>query len=342
MKAGGLRRWLRFSLIGGLALFLYLAIEQGVTELAQALKGAGWGLALVAALHLAPMAADTLGWQRLVPAKARLPFATMLWARWIGESINALLPVAQVGGDLVKVRLLGQRGMPGEIASASVVVELTLAVFTQILFTLLGLTLLVLHLGGGHIAQTLLTGTGVLGVLLLAFSWTQRRGLFSALVAVVGRFASGRSWQALTDSAVALDRAISHTYANRRALLACCAWLLAGWFLGTAEVWLIMALLGQPVGWTEALLLESLGQAVRAAAFLVPGALGVQEGGYLLLGGLLGLEPPLALALSLAKRARELSLGLPGLVAWQIAESHGWWRERRRRSPQAVARPDGE
>ncbi len=342
MKAGRLRRFLRLTLVGGLALFLYLVIEQGAAELAAALKAAGWGLALVAAFHLAPMAADTLGWQRLVPAAARLPFATLLWARWIGESINGLLPVAQVGGDLVKARLLGQRGMPGEIAGASVVVGLTLAVFTQILFTLLGVVLLVLHLGGERFTDALLAGTAVMGALLLGFYWAQRRGLFSALVAALGRLAGGSDWRALAGGAAALDRAISRTYADRRALLACCAWLLAGWLLGAGEVWLAMAFLGHPVGWAEALLLESLGQAVRAAAFLVPGALGVQEGGYLLLGALLGLEPPLALALSLAKRARELALGLPGLVAWQIAESRGWWRGRRRRSPQAGARPDGE
>jgi hypothetical protein len=67
------------------------------------------------------------------------------------------------------------------------------------------------------------------------------------------------------------------------------------------------------VGWIEALLLESLGQAIRSAGFAIPGALGVQEGGYLLLAPLAGLTPDAALALSLAKRARELLLGIPGL-----------------------------
>ena len=61
-------------------------------------------------------------------------------------------------------------------------------------------------------------------------------------------------------------------------------------------------LLGHPVTWVEALLLESLGQAIRGAAFAIPGALGVQEGGYLLLAPLAGLSSDTALALSLAKR----------------------------------------
>jgi len=73
------------------------------------------------------------------------------------------------------------------------------------------------------------------------------------------------------------------------------------------------------------LLLESLGQAIRGAAFAIPGSLGVQEGGYLLLAPLVGLPPDAALALSLAKRAREIVLGLPGLVYLHLCE-RGWRR----------------
>jgi hypothetical protein len=47
--------------------------------------------------------------------------------------------------------------------------------------------------------------------------------------------------------------------------------------------------------------------------------LGIQEGGYLLLAPLAGLAPDAALALSLAKRARELLLGLPGLLYLRFA-----------------------
>ena len=39
--------------------------------------------------------------------------------------------------------------------------------------------------------------------------------------------------------------------------------------------------MGYPVSYADALVVESLGQAVRAAAFLVPGAVGVQEVGFI-------------------------------------------------------------
>jgi uncharacterized membrane protein YbhN (UPF0104 family) len=92
-----------------------------------------------------------------------------------------------------------------------------------------------------------------------------------------------------------------------------------GWFLGIAEVWFGLYLLGHPVDIRTALLFESLGQTIRTGAFAVPGALGIQEGGYVLVGSALGIEPGVALALSLARRVRELLLGLPGLAVWQAS-----------------------
>jgi uncharacterized membrane protein YbhN (UPF0104 family) len=64
-------------------------------------------------------------------------------------------------------------------------------------------------------------------------------------------------------------------------------------------------------------------QAVSSAAFFVPGGLGVQEGGFILIGGALGLDPATCLALAGARRIRDLLIFLPGLFAWQIAESSG-------------------
>jgi hypothetical protein len=77
-------------------------------------------------------------------------------------------------------------------------------------------------------------------------------------------------------------------------------------------------------------ILESVALAIRGAAFLVPGAVGVQEGGYLLLGNLLGIPGEIALALSLIRRMRELALGIPGLISWQLVEANRLWRDRQK------------
>jgi len=70
-------------------------------------------------------------------------------------------------------------------------------------------------------------------------------------------------------------------------------------------------------------MLEALIEAMGSAAFLVPGAIGVQEAGFLLFGNLMGLTPEVATALAVIRRCRDLILYVPGLLAWQIQE--GRW-----------------
>ena len=303
----------------GLALFVALVVHHGVGEIAAALAVAGWGLAGVTVFHLIPMVADAMGWRSLLCGRARLPVRTIVWARWVGESVNTLLPVMQVGGNVVKARLLVRRGVAGRTAGASVVVDVTLVTFTLLAFAAIGLCLLFFHLGGERVALRAAVGTALMAGLLAALYAAQRRGIFGVLARGLERVARGADWTALTSGAAALDEAVARLYEDRRAVATACAWHFASWVVGAGEVWLALAVLGHPIGFLEAVLVESLGQTVRAAAFVVPGALGVQEGGYLMLGRLLGLTPETSLALALAKRVRELSLGVTGLVAWQLA-----------------------
>jgi uncharacterized membrane protein YbhN (UPF0104 family) len=98
-------------------------------------------------------------------------------------------------------------------------------------------------------------------------------------------------------------------------------WQLAGWIAGAIEIWAALWFLDKPVGIIEALIIESVIQAVSSAAFVIPAALGVQEGAFLLVGGALGLDPTTALALAGARRIRDCVVFMPGLLSWQIAEA---------------------
>src|SRR5262249_56837319 len=115
----------------GLARFTALLAAPGASEVVAALRTAGLGLLCVAIYHLLPMLADALGWRRLLPAELRPQVRTMLRARWIGESVNGLLPVLQVGGNIVKASLLARTGVGGPGAGATVVVDLALVLLTQ-------------------------------------------------------------------------------------------------------------------------------------------------------------------------------------------------------------------
>ncbi|MFC0401506.1 flippase-like domain-containing protein [Paraburkholderia rhizosphaerae] len=321
--------------IGG-ALFVALLAWQGFGSVASTLLAAGWGLGLVAALHLLPLALDA-GAISVLFDKRRdsLTERDAVFARWIGESVNSLLPAGQIGGPVMMVRQLAQRGMQMRDAAAAITVSTTLQAIAQIVFAMLGLLLFGASASHGafHNLQTAaIIATAVLGAMVVGFYLAQRRGLFGRALRTVSKVFGKRDWSSLTTRADAVDAAVHALYSERRRVAASFALSLAGWIVGTAEVWLALRFLGHPVGWIDALLLESIGQAIRGAAFAIPGSLGVQEGGYLLLAPLVGLPPEAALALSLVKRARELLLGLPGLLYLHFSE-RSWQRRRATRLP---------
>jgi putative membrane protein len=307
------------SLTVGIALFATVIAWQGIGDVAQALGHAGWGIIAIALLHLPPLWADAMGWRTLIPPGDQPRRRTVIRARWIGESINDLLPVLQMGGNVVKAWLLAARGVQMGLAGASVVVDVTLVVLTQILFTLLGLGLLAPVMGGGKALPVILVGAAILAILLAGFYAAQRRGLFGFVARLSRRILGASEWTSVSSGASTIDAEILQLYSKRRALIVSGCWHMLGWFLGIAEVWFGLHLLGHPVDIRTALLFESLGQTIRTGAFAVPGALGIQEGGYVLVGSALGIEPGVALALSLARRVRELLLGLPGLAVWQAS-----------------------
>jgi len=306
----------------GVLLFIGVLASQGLPAVVATLALAGWGLLLVALFHLLPLVLDAMAIRVLFDAAAaggaeRGSMRDAALARWAGESANSLMPAGQLGGPVLMARHLARRGMPMADAAAAITVSTTLQTFAQIAFALLGVGLLGAQ--AGHISQhalrtSSLIASGLLALQVGGFYWMQRRGFFSKLMRTATRFAGNRDWSQWVSQAAAIDLAVQTTYRRGGPVAASFLLSLVGWLVGTGEVYLILQLIHHPVGWMDALLLESLGQAIRGAAFAIPGALGVQEGGYLLLAPLAGLPPDAGLALSLAKRARELLLGVPGLL----------------------------
>jgi putative membrane protein len=312
-------RWL---LTIGVLLFIALLVSQDLPAIAASLSRAGWGLILVALFHLLPLWIDAVAIRVLFTGEHRGTMRDALLARWVGESANSLMPAGQIGGPVLMARFLGQRGLPVPEAAAAITVSTTLQTFAQIAFALLGVILVGAQ--ASHITQHALRTSALIASAFLAvqvggFYLIQRRGLFSKLTRGLSRFAGKRDWSAFISQARAIDLAVEDTYRHGSRVMASFMLSLIGWIVGTGEVFLIAQLLGSPVSWSDSLLLESLGQAIRGAGFAIPGALGVQEGGYLLLAPLAGLPPDAALALSLAKRARELLLGLPGVFYLHLA-----------------------
>jgi putative membrane protein len=316
-------------LTAGVLLFAGVLISQGLAAVFATLAVAGWGLPLVALLHLVPLGLDAASIRVMFDtSKVRSSLRDAILARWVGESANSFLPAGPIGGPVVMSRYFSQRGMSMRDAAAGVTVSTTLQALAQIIFALMGVAMLGEHASRGseHAVRTPLIIAGlVLAVCLTGFYLMQRRGLFGKLMRTIERFSGKRDWSAITSQADAIDLAVQDAYGRRGRVAASFSLSFVGWVIGTAEVYLILQLLQFPVSWGDALLLESLGQAIRAAGFAIPGSLGIQEGGFLLLAPLAGMRPETALALSLAKRAREVLLGVPGLLYLHLSE-RGWRR----------------
>jgi putative membrane protein len=329
MKKPGKLQLTAYSLgLVGAALFTALLVRQGVMSVGGAVTTAGWGIAAVAAFHLVPIFLDALAWGVLLPRAGRPPWKSLFWMRWIGESISNLVPSATVGGDIVRARLVAIQGVPLSTAAASIIVDITLGVVTQIVFTLLGLILLIDVTGRTNFVRPTLFGTLIGLVAVAGFYFAQRKGMFRFVGTIITRLVNSPEWSSLVEGGETLDQTVRALYGRRRGVLACCAWTIVSLVASSGEIWIALHALGLPATFVKAIILQSMAMTIRSVAFPVPGALGVQEGGYLVVGNLLGIPGEAAFAISLITRVRDLTLGVPGLVTWQLIEWRRFWRAR--------------
>jgi putative membrane protein len=264
----------------------------------------------------------------LIPKQHRVRLSSSFFLHWLCESINNLLPTARVGGDIVVVRVAAMWGMPLRIATAAIIVDVTIGVVSRVIFVVTARILFVAATGRTDLARPALVAvlTGTLAA--TGFYVVQRMGIFRWSARLASRLAKAPSGDSLVQGGEALDQTIRLLYASRRGVARCYFFWAVSWIIASGELWIALRALGSPSSFTTAVILESAALAIRGAAFLVPGALGVQEGGFVLLGNLLGVPGEIALALSLVRRVRELALGIPGLVAWQLIEAGHLWRGR--------------
>lgn len=312
------------SILGllGLAAATGVIIWSGYDQVLDALRQAGLGIVWTSLFHLVPMLLCVIGWRGLMPGRKRPSLGFFLYILWIRASVNNLMPVARIGGEIVSVRVMAKHGIRQSLAIASTVIELTTSIAAVFTFVVIGVALFSMKISDKDLGLKLASGVLISLPMIAAMVAVQRLGFFGLLDRIF-RLMVRDKWKSFAGSAARLDRAVRLMYRRRGRVLACFFWQFMSWMAGTAEVWLALHFLGHPLGLLECLMIESLIQASSSAAFMVPGALGVQEAGFLLFGRMLGLSPEIAAALAVIRRCRDLLLYVPGLVAWQVQE--GRW-----------------
>jgi putative membrane protein len=319
VRVGALKHVGVVAWCAGIAACIGLTAWSGIDAVGNAVASVGWGMPFVMLTRAATVSVAGAGWWLLFPASGRLRLRAAVLLRFVREAVNALLPLTQVGGDIIGARLLTFWAVSGPLAAASIIIDVLMQAVTQLLFAALGLVALVALGADKTVAGVAATSLALAAPMLGGFYLAQRGRGHRILHYVLSRLKGDSNWRVL-GTVDAVYQCLSMIYARGSSLAASCLVHVVGWLIGVAEVLIVLGCMGQPVTIGEALVIESLVQAVRGAAFTIPSALGVQEAGMILLCGIFGIPPDQALALSLIKRAADLVLGIPGLVALQILE----------------------
>jgi len=241
--------------------------------------------------------------------------------RWIREAVDVPLPVASIGGSLVGARLLTYWQVSKATALAGVFADVFLQTVAQAMFAFVGALLLARVVGLNTLLPQLLLALAGAILVLGGFYLVQRYALARWIDRAMSALTVRTAWRTKKGK-VGLQSAMDKMWRGRRFYLATALLIhAAAWTIGTLEVWLTLHFMQWPISLEDAIVMESLGASISSAAFFVPGSWGVQEGGYVLIGQLLGAPAHLALSVSLVKRVPDLILGVSGLFAWQIVEA---------------------
>ena len=303
--------------IAGLAVALWLIGASGWAEVLRAIGAVGaGGLALLVGWQFTVFCLLGLAWWLVIPGVPWRALPGLIWARAARDAATEVLPFSQVGGIVIGARAAIAAGLPPPRVYAGMIADQTTELAGQLLFTVLGVTVLIGRIGGQQdVLLPVAAGTAAMAALMAAFAFAQRPML---------RVARAIAGQAIPASLATFDQVadlLAEVYARRRAVVAAFLAHFIAWIGSGLAGYFALMLMGRPMPLVSILTIEALIFALRTVAFLVPGGIGVQEAAYALLGPVFGLPSGLALALSVVKRARDISYGIPMVIAWQIAEA---------------------
>jgi putative membrane protein len=315
------------GLIIGLAAMTGLIAWQGVGDVSVLILESSWPILWVPLAWSPTIFLGALTWRLLFEPEHEPSYKKIFMALWMGRAINTLLPVASIGGEVVKARMLILWGHPKAEASASVVVDKTVQVFGLIIWGLIGALLLVHYSIEQDLVAAALVGFFILGAGTAGFVLVQKAGIVRAAVNSAYMITKSDYFDTMKDGADRVDTCVRNCYSRSGRLMQSISWRVLTLLLQSAEVWVAAYVLGHPITIMEAIFLKSLTSTLSDIAFIIPNAYGIQEGAFIVLGAMIGLAADLMLAVSLSIRIRELIIDVPGLAIWQHLEGRHFFKK---------------
>lgn len=305
------------AFIAGAGFVSVLLIYAGLAPIAHALARFGvFGLIVVILAHVPVIALLGAAWWLIGSRSGEPTLGAFIWSRAVRDAAAEALPLSQLGGYVIGARALILSGADTARAGLSTLLDLTLEFAAKIPYIVLGLLALAWLIPRDRTAL-LVTAAFISAAALMVVLWVRRTRV---PVDQIARWLS--RWPRLHEFQARIAALIQEMTARPSAVRGGALLHFLCWSIGAGETWLVFHFIQLPVGIGPALAVDSVVGGIRALSFFVPGALGVQEGSYVLLCGLFGIPPGAALALSLVRRARDLLIAAPVLLSWQWREGH--------------------
>lgn len=302
------------GVVSGLLLISYF----GIGHVASALGRVGWPrFGAIVGWQFAVFAILGLAWAAILPSRT-MPPQVLIWGRMVRDASSNCLPFSQVGGFVFGARAVTLQGMPWHTATASTAVDVTAEFLAQIAFACIGLGILLGREPGSGFAIPVGIGIGLAVLAGSGFVWAQKGA--APLFARIGRRIAGRWFADAGDRVDIIQAELGLIYGHTGRLALGFFMHLLGWTSNGVAGWIAYRALGVPISFESALGIEALLSGVTAVAFLVPVNAGVQEAGYAGLGAIFGIPAELSLGVSLLRRARDILVGVPILLIWQLVE----------------------
>lgn len=303
----------------GFAIVVYLFNSIGWMAIYDHLSTLGWFVPLVFLPYFFTNIINTYAWISSFPppfSKYNLKFFQVYWIRICGESINNFTPTAQVGGEVSRVLFLKKFRVKPSVGMVTVIMDKAALVISQILFIYTGLFMLLSRVDWPLTVKLLIGSTLILALIVIyGILLAVHKGFFSKISHSINSRFHWPALKRLHQRIQTLDHHLMQFYFNHHKEFIRSNYLhYIGWIVGALETWTLLYLLGHPVGIADAIMIEALVGFAKGIGFLVPGSLGIMEGGSVFLFQILGLGSGLGLAFTLLKRARELVFGGLGWV----------------------------
>lgn len=297
----------------GLGLLTAMLINLDVFVVVNEMLRVGWYFLLGFGCYLVSLLVSAYAWQRFVdPKSSRARYFDFLRAFWAGHAINQVTPGATMG-ELTKGTLLGQK-VDVENKVASIILFNFTSMFVIQVFTMFGPILLLFapNLPNDIIFYLFLAAL-CMALPVIIWFLLLRSGVAEKTIKLVLRLPVLRHKDpsVLLTKAKSIDENIRQFRKNRSRdlVLALFCHLLVR-LASVAELWcLLLGLLpDEPASfliWVALMVLTS-SQLLTWAATMVPGQIGILEGGGALLFKLIGMDPVIGFSLELLRRCRKV------------------------------------